>query len=84
MVLKGKLAELIVQIDPQMYQKYVTTSSMGEPMLYICIYKALYGLLQSALLFYRKLRTESFYYLYSILNGYLVLPYMFMIKLLVS
>ena len=58
MLLKGKLAELMVQIDPQMYRKYITTSSKGDPMLYVRLYKALYGLLQSALFFYRKLRTE--------------------------
>ena len=58
MLLKGKLAEFMVQIDPQMYQKYITTSSKGDPMLYVRLSKALYGLLQSALLFYRKLCTE--------------------------
>ena len=41
-----------------MYQKYIVTSSKGEPILYVRLSKALYGLLQSALLFYRKLRTE--------------------------
>ena len=58
MLLKGKLAELMVQIDPNIYRKYIITSSKGEPMLYVCLSKALYGLLQSALLFYRKLRSE--------------------------
>ena len=58
MLLKGKLAELMVQIYPKMYQKYVITSSKGEPMLYVQLSKALYGLLQSALLFYKKLQTE--------------------------
>ena len=33
-------------------------SSKGEPMLYVRLSKTLYGLLQSALLFYKKLRTE--------------------------
>ena len=55
MLLKGKLAELMVQIDPKMYRKHIITSSKGEPMLYVCLSKALCGLLQSALLFYRKL-----------------------------
>ena len=31
MILEGKLAELMVQIDPQIYQKYVITISNGEP-----------------------------------------------------
>ena len=69
MLLKKKLEELIVQIDPQVYQKYITTSFKDEPMLYVRLYKALYGLLQSAFFFYRKLRTklEDF--------GFLVNPY---------
>ena len=46
-ILKGKLAELMVQIDPNIYQKYIITSSKGEPMLYVRLSKALYGLLQS-------------------------------------
>jgi len=58
MLMKGRLAELLVQIDPTMYRKYVTTNSKGEPMLYVRLSKALYGLLQSALLFYKKLRKE--------------------------
>ena len=69
MVLKGKLAELMVQIDPQLYRKYIITSSKGKPMLYVCLSKALYGLLQSALLFYRKLRSELED------HGFIVSPY---------
>ena len=57
-LLKEKLAELMVQIDPQMYRKHIITSSKGEPMLYVRLSKALYGLLHSSLLFYRKLRAE--------------------------
>ena len=58
MLLKEKLAELMVKIDPKMYRKYVITSAKGEPMLYVRLSKALYGLLQSVLLFYKKLRTK--------------------------
>ena len=58
MLLRGKLAELMVQIDPQLYRKYVITSPKGQPMLYVKLNKALYGLLKSALLFYKKLVSE--------------------------
>eukprot|EP00957_Ditylum_brightwellii_P200639 15295516-Ditylum_brightwellii.AAC.1 len=58
MLLKGKLAELMVQINTKLYLKYITTSSKGEPMLYVRTLKALYGLLQSALLFYCKMLSE--------------------------
>jgi hypothetical protein len=55
MTLKGKLAELMVQVAPNIYQKYVTVDRRGTPILYVKIKKALYGLLRSALLFYHKL-----------------------------
>ena len=48
----------MVSIDLNIYRKYIIMSSKGEPMLYVCLSKALYGLLQSALLFYRKLQSE--------------------------
>ena len=58
MLLKWKLAELLVQIDPSLYMKYVITKSKGEPMLYVKLAKALYGLLKSTLFFYQKLQDE--------------------------
>ena len=69
LLLKGNLAELMVQIDPQMYRKHIITNSKGEPMLYVRPSKGLCGLLQSALLFYRKLRAELEYF------GFTVNPY---------
>ena len=50
-LLQGKLAELMVQLDPKLCRKYVITSSRGEPMLYVKLNKALYGLKKSDLLF---------------------------------
>ena len=35
MVLKGDLAEMMVQIVPQVYRKYVTVDRKGMPILYI-------------------------------------------------
>ena len=35
MVLRGKLAEMIVKIDPGLYWKYVTMSARGQPMLHV-------------------------------------------------
>jgi hypothetical protein len=55
MLLKGPLAELMVLVDPSLYRKYVTFDSRGQPILYVKMHKALYGMLRSALLFYRKL-----------------------------
>ena len=69
MMLKGKLAELMVKVAPQIYRKYVTTGRKGEAVLYVKPRKALYGLLRSALLFYRKLVGELIGY------GFEVNPY---------
>ena len=58
MVLRGVLCEMMVKVDPKLYRKYVTTDKRGKPVLYVQLYKSLYGLMRSALLFYRKLRGE--------------------------
>ena len=58
MVLKGDLADMMVQIAPQIYRKYVTVDKKGTPILYVKLQKALYGLMRASLLFYRKLRQE--------------------------
>jgi hypothetical protein len=58
MVLKGELCELMVRVNQKIYRRYVTTDRKGNPVLYVQLYKSMYGLLRSALLFYRKLRAE--------------------------
>ena len=45
----------MVQVDPYLYRKYITKKSKGKSPLYVKICKTLYGMLISALLFYRKL-----------------------------
>ena len=55
MVLEGPLAEMMARVEPKLYRQYITTNSKGKPVLYVKMYKALYGLLRSALLFYKKL-----------------------------
>ena len=58
MKLRVKIVELLVQLELTMYQTYVTTGPNKEPILYVKLLKALYGLLRSALLFYKKLRGD--------------------------
>jgi hypothetical protein len=53
--LDGILAELMVKVAPNLYRKYVTTNAKGKPVLYVQLEKAVYGMMKSALLFYRKL-----------------------------
>ena len=55
MKLRGKIVELLVQLEPTMYWKYFIVEHEGETILYIRLLKALYGILKSALMFYKKL-----------------------------
>jgi hypothetical protein len=50
MVLKGELAEMMIQFAPQTYQKYMTVDRKGTPILYVELQKALYGLMRLSLL----------------------------------
>jgi hypothetical protein len=54
MMLEGKMAELLVKIDPKLYRKYLKTRN-GKPIMYVQLKKALYGTLQAALLFWKDL-----------------------------
>ena len=55
MVIKGRLTELTVQVAPNLYRNYITVNRKGTAILYVKMQTALYGLLRSALLFYKKL-----------------------------
>jgi hypothetical protein len=69
MVLKGELAEMMIQITPQVCQKYVTLDKKGTKVLCLKLQKALYGLMRASLLFYRKLQKELEAY------GFIMNPY---------
>ena len=57
MKLEGKMAELLVQLDPDQYAKYMTTEN-GKRMLYIKLKKALYGMLKAVILFWKHLSVK--------------------------
>ena len=58
MLLCGRLAKMMLQVNPAMYRKYVTYSPNGQAMLYVRLSKALCGMLRAALLFYKCLRID--------------------------
>ena len=58
MLLRGKLSEMMVQVYPIMYRKYVTYLPNIQAMLYVILSKALCGMLRAALLFYKILRSD--------------------------
>ncbi len=51
MILKGRLAELMVKMAPNLYRKYITVDKKGTAIIYVKMQKALNGLLRIALLF---------------------------------
>jgi hypothetical protein len=55
MILKGRLAELMVKVAPILYRKDISVDAKGLAILYVKMQKAIYRLLRSALLFYKKL-----------------------------
>jgi hypothetical protein len=57
MKMNGTLAELMAKTDPKLYRKYLS-DERGKKVLYLRLRKALYGMMKSALLFYRKLVSE--------------------------
>jgi hypothetical protein len=71
MLLKGHLAKLMVQVGPHLYRKYIIHNKKNQTFLYIKLTKAIFGLLKSALLFYRKfvndLKSYSFLF---VINPY--------------
>ena len=54
MKIHGKLAKLLVEMEPKVYGPFLIQQSGGK-VLYVKVLKAIYGILQSALLFYNKL-----------------------------
>ena len=58
MAIRGKLADMLVSIAPEVYGPYVTKDKNGNSVLYVKLLKALYGLMEASLMFYKKLRKD--------------------------
>ena len=71
MKIRGILVDILCELDP-IYQEYVVNEK-EQKVLYVCIMKAIYGLLVSAMLFYRKLKVDLTNYGFEI-NPYVVNP----------
>jgi hypothetical protein len=54
---EGKIAEMLVKMDPKMYRKYVKDEN-GKSVLYVELLKALYGTMRAALLFWQLLSSK--------------------------
>ncbi len=58
MLLKRQLAKLMMLVYPKLHRQYVQYSSKMEATLSVYMTKALYGMIKSALWFYKELREE--------------------------
>ena len=59
----------MVKVKPQLYRKYVRKDKRLKPVLYMELYKSMYGFMRSDLLFYRKPKKELLEY------GFIMNPY---------
>ena len=57
MKLEGNLAEMMVELDPDTYGKFIEYHK-GKPILYVVVLNALYGILVAAILWYQKFRKD--------------------------
>ena len=57
MKIRGQLALILVELCPELYRPYLTEEN-GHPVLHVQVMKALHGMMQSSLLFYKKLRSD--------------------------
>lgn len=53
MKIRGTLVDILVEMNPEKYSKYVTSEN-GRRVIYVMMLKALYGMLESSLLYYKK------------------------------
>jgi hypothetical protein len=54
MYLRGKLAELMVKVTPEIYSKCVIDKSKGQTVLYVRLLNAFYSIMKAALLYYQR------------------------------
>jgi hypothetical protein len=57
MKIRGQLVDILVEIAPEQYQNFVRFEG-NQKILYVEMMKALYGMLQSSLLYYKKFRKD--------------------------
>ena len=57
MKIRGPLVDMLVDIAPEVYTDYVREDN-GKKVVYVTMLKALYGMLQSAILYYKKFKAD--------------------------
>ena len=57
MKITGVLVDMLVQLSPEVYGPYVVFEN-GQKVIYVQVLRAIYGMLQAALLWYKKFRKD--------------------------
>ena len=57
MKIRGALVGILIEMDHQKYAQYVSHEAKGD-VIYVVMSKALYGMLESSLLYYKKFRND--------------------------
>jgi hypothetical protein len=57
MKIRGALVDILVEMNPEKYTKFVTCEN-GKRVIYVMMLKALYGMLESSLLYYKKFKND--------------------------
>ena len=57
MKIRGRLVDWLLEIDTHAYNSFVVMEK-GEKVLYLHVIKAIYGMLEASLMWYRKLRRD--------------------------
>ena len=57
MKIRGPLVDMLIELDPMRYQSFVRTEK-DQSIVYVEVKKAIYGMLKSAILFYKKLKSD--------------------------
>ena len=57
MKIRGALVDMLLELAPEVYTPYVTMEN-GQKVLYVICLKALYGMLVSSMLYYKKFRKD--------------------------
>ena len=57
MKITGKLVDWLVELAPETYRGYVVTER-GKKVLYVVVLRAIYGMLEAAMLWYKELRRK--------------------------
>ena len=68
-ILRGDLCKQVVKLYPSKYKDYVLQDKKGNPYVYTKLNRALYGIMQAALLFYEKLTKDMLEF------GFTINPY---------